>query len=775
MASIDARKKSARASSSGTGAAAPAERPRGTSDREDAPRTIPLIEAKLSAPSLRHLYIERPSVSALLDAHSSRSLTVVAAPTGYGKTTALSFWARASAANTAWITLEGDDNDPARYLSYLVTALSRVAPLRNAHRVLGALRRPTVDPLDAAVPYLLNALEKSSGPIVVVLDDYQRIESSTCHRATSTLIGHAPDGVRFIVSTRLDPPLSLGLLRARGKLGEVRASDLTFTDEEADRFLNGQLELGLDRDLVEQLNQRTEGWPAGLYLAALSLTGVTDRRAFVESFAGSNRHVVEYLATEVLDAEPDDVQQFLLETSILDRMSASLCDAVRRSTDSGQQLDGLLKTNLFLTPLGASGGWFRYHRLFLELLRAELLRRSPELIAPLHRRAAEWFDAHDDVEEAVHHGMVACDAELTTEALARRWRRLYQLGRHLTVRRLLEQLPQEVVDGSAPLSFIAALVAGSLGAPQETFDRHLRNVDASGWEGPFPDGTLSIDAAVLFARMSYPYGDLERAREAAVSLWELVPTDPIFGPNALVARARADYLLGDHAAARRVLPELGRETAAMRPGVSAMAPALRALLELDDGHAERALELAREAAEIVEELGIADAPTIGIVWIALGAALTASGETAEAERVLERAARVTSTPADAILSGHALLRLACVRAALGRVAEARKLLVEVREIADGAAVPGVLVTQLDELERRLSTRARRDVSYDDLPTESELRVLRLMASDVTRSEIAAQLFLSSNTVKSHQRALYRKLGVSSREDAVTRARELGFV
>lgn len=733
-----------------------------------------LIEAKLGVPSLRRVYIERPSVSALLDAHSSRPLTVVAAPTGYGKTTALTLWARSSSATAVWIALDGADNDPARYLSYLVAALARAGLLAEAHPVLGALRRPAADP-DAVLPYLVNAMGEFGRPVVIVLDDYQRIESSACHQVTRALIDHAPEGVRLIASTRRDPPLSLGLLRARGELGEVRASDLAFTNEEADRLLNGQLELDLDFDLVEQLNQRTEGWPAGLYLAALSLAGVDDRRTFVESFAGSNRHVVEYLATEVLDAQPDDVQRFLLESSIVDRMSAPLCDAVRLSTDSSTQLDGLLKTNLFVTPFGADGTWFRYHRLFLELLRAELLRRSPELIPTLHRRAAEWFEAHDGLEEAVHHGMVARDAELTAEALGKRWRRLWQFGEYLTLRRLLDELPQEVVDRSAPLSFLAALLVGALGAPQEAFDRHLRNVEEAEWEGPFPDGTPSIDAALAFARLVFPYGDLERSRAAAVSLWELVPTDPVLGPIALVGRARAEYLLGDHDAVRRLLPDLGRETAATRPGVSVLTPALHALLELEDGHPERALELAREAAGIAEEVGTGETSIAGIGWLALGAALAANGDAAAAEAVLGRAARVTSTPADAIVSGHALLRLARVRAARGQVAEARKLLVEVRAIVDGTAVPGVLAAQLDELERRLSTRARRDISYDDLPTESELRVLRLMACDVTRSEIATQLFLSPNTVKSHQRALYRKLGASSREAAVARARELGFV
>jgi ATP/maltotriose-dependent transcriptional regulator MalT len=300
-------------------------------------------------------------------------------------------------------------------------------------------------------------------------------------------------------------------------------------------------------------------------------------------------------------------------------------------------------------------------------------------------------------------------------------------------------------------------------------------VEQSEWEGPFPDGFQSMEAAAAFARMVCPHGDLGRSLQAANRLWELVPEDHFLGNAARIGQARTLYLLGDHDAARQVLPDLGRETAADGPQASAIAPALRSLIELEGGHIELALALAREAAEVAAEVGVGEVAAVGVVWTALGSALAGHGELTDAEHALERAVEMTSTPAEALLSAHALLALARVRGSRGNAAHARELLVEARAIIEPAADPGALRAQLEELERRLSTRSRRDISFDDLPTESELRVLRLMASDVTRSEIARQLFLSPNTIKSHQRALYRKLGANTREAAIARARELGLI
>jgi LuxR family maltose regulon positive regulatory protein len=273
----------------------------------------------------------------------------------------------------------------------------------------------------------------------------------------------------------------------------------------------------------------------------------------------------------------------------------------------------------------------------------------------------------------------------------------------------------------------------------------------------------------------FPYDDFRSSLAAGERLGELVGDDPVLQTASRLGRARAHYFLGDPASAREALPDCGRETAAERPMASALTPAIRSLLELDDGDIGAGVRLAQEAVDVANAVGVAEVGTLATAWVALGKALAATGDLVEAEAALERAVAMASTPADALFAANALLALARVRAALGSPADARKLLVKVRAIVEPAPEPGTLRAQLEELERRLSTRTRRAAALDELPTESELRVLRLMAGDATRAEIATRLFLSSNTVKSHQRALYRKLGASNREDAVGRARELGLV
>lgn len=736
---------------------------------------LPLIESKLQVPVLHPIRLERPVLLRRLDDATARRLTIVAAPTGYGKTTALASWAGQSEQPVAWVSLDVGDNDLGRYLTYIVTALARATDV-NADQAMRTLRRSLGKLWNDVLAHLFRALGRLESPVVLVLDDYQRIGERACHAVTKAIVDQAPPCVRVVISSRRDPPLPVGLLRARGDLSEIRADDLRFSDAEAGQLLNDLLGLGLDDDLVAQLTARAEGWPAGLYLAALSLAAAPDPRAFVTSFAGSNRHVVEYLATEVVGGLPVAEQLFLLETSILDRLSAPLCDAVRGADDSAAYLALVLRTNLFLTPLDPQGEWYRYHRLFAEVLRSELARRRPSDVPELHRRAAAWHEAHGNLEETVYHALGAGDEAFAVEAIATHWRPLYQFGQHVTLSRLVRRIPAETVDRSAPLSFLSAVLAGLLGESREVFEHHLEKLEGCGWEGPFPDGVPSVEAAAAFARAVFPYGDLRRSLRAADRLYELAAADFHLGVAARLAKARSLYLLGDAEAAKEALPQLGRATAAERPQASVVAPALWALTVLEAGDAEQALVLAREAAEVAEEVGVSHVVTAGIAWLALGCALAAHGSLKEAETTLEQAAEKLSKPADMLLNARALLALARVRVARGTApAQARKLLVHARELIEAAPDPGAQVGLLEELERRLSTRARRDISFDDLPTESELRVLRLMARGATRGDIARELFLSPNTIKSHQRTLYRKLGANSRESAVARARDRGLV
>ncbi len=739
--------------------------------RDAAPQ--PLVETNLAPPPLRTEHLERRGLFEQLEDLSSRRLTVVAAPTGYGKTTALAAWAHATEQRVAWVTLDRCDNDSARFLGYVITALVRTAPAIGS----GSLRAlaSDSDPLRSAVPRLVNDLARLEERVVLVLDDYHMIETPLCHEAVRSILEQAPDQLRMVISTRADPPLPVGRLRARGELGEIRASELRFSAREADELLNGPLALGLDPELVQRLELRTEGWPAGLYLAGLSLQGRDEPRAFVDGFAGSNRHVVDYLSTEVLAAHPDDLRTFLIRTSVLNSLCGPLCDAVLDETGSAVRLAELGHTNLFLVPLDDRGEWYRCHRVFLELLRFELSQESPELVPLLHARAAAWYDAAGEVVEAVEHALAAGDGGMAADMLSRGWRPLYQFGQYGTLRGLLDALPAGMIDRSAPLCFIAAMLEGMAGMPEAVVEERLAWVEQNGWEGPFPDTTPSPEVAAALVRAIYLHGDVGRSLEAAEVVIEVAPDDFLLGTAARIARARALYFLGRLEAAREAFPGLDRETAHQRPIQSVFAPALRALIELEDGKPELALGYARTAVELAQELGIDEVPLLSIAPTALGSVLAARGELVEAEALLERGVELSSRSRDGLQRAQALLALAPVRAARGDRPGARRLLVEARRITAAARDPGVLAAKLEQVERQLSTRSRRGVSPDDLPTESELRVLRMLASGLTRREIGSQLFLSPNTVKSHTRALYRKLGAGSREEAIERARTLGLI
>lgn len=738
------------------------------------PSAYPVVEAKLTPPVLRPELVRRHELTRLLDELSSRKLTVVVAPTGFGKTTALATWARHSRTPVAWIALDSSDNDPTRFLMYLITALGRVAPGVGS-KSLRALRTGGADPIRSAFPRLLNELSTVEEPIVLVLDDYHRIQSQACQDAVTLLLDQSLETLRAVVSAQIDPPLRLGRRRVGGKLGEVRVDALRFRLAEADVLLNRSFGLGLDADSIELLEQRTEGWPAGLYLAALFLRGRDDRGTSVSAFTGSNRHVVDYLGAEVVDTQPAALRSFLLRTSILGRLSGPICDAVLEERGSGARLAELARANLFLIPLDDNGESYRYHHLFGELLQFLLRRESPELVPELHRRAAIWHESEGDLDEAVTQAVAAGDPVLAAEMIARSWRPLFQFGHYTTVRRLLAALPPAMVDGSAPLAFVAAHLDASTGSSEATVERRLTLIERSGWEGPFPDGTPSTEVAVAYIRAVFLYGDVDRSRAAADRLRELAGDDFIYGPTAALARSRALYLQGELEAALGALPSLGRETAPGRPTMCVYAPALRSLILLEQGDHDKAMALALEAAALAEELGLTDAPLLSIAHTALGCALAARGELAEAEQQLEHGLDVLSSWQDTLSRALALLKLAPVRARRGDRAGARVLLVEARSIINRSRDPGLLRSQLDDLDRQLSTRQRREISASDLPTESELRVLRMLSSGQSQREIALALYVSPNTVKTHKRALYRKLRARTRDEALSRARELGLV
>jgi LuxR family maltose regulon positive regulatory protein len=351
-----------------------------------------LVTTKVRVPRTRPELVPRPRLLEALVRYQGRRLTLVSAPAGFGKTTLLSEWLEdrsGDGGSIAWLSLEEADNDPARFLAYLVSALRSALGEGIGEGVLASLRLPEFPPVVAVVGVLINELaDVRHEEVTIVLDDYHVIHSGPIHEATSFLLEHLPENVHLVISSRADPPIPLAKLRARDQVTEIRAAGLRFTTEEATAFLKGVMGLTLSAADVAALEEVTEGWIAALQLAALSMRDREDVSGFVETFSGSNRHVLDFLAEEVLERQPEGVRDFLLNTSVLERMSAPLCDALTSRNDGQQMLERLEHDNLFVIALDDERRWYRYHHLFADVLRSRLQREQPERIRELHRRAA---------------------------------------------------------------------------------------------------------------------------------------------------------------------------------------------------------------------------------------------------------------------------------------------------------------------------------------------------------------------------------------------------
>jgi LuxR family maltose regulon positive regulatory protein len=433
---------------------------------------VPLLESKLHVPRRRRAVVPRDRLDRRLDGADAAAVVVVSAPAGFGKTTLLAEWLSAGDGDrpTAWVSLDRRDGDPAVFWSYVLAALERARPGAGAG---GQAALASSAPLEAVVTALVNDLAALDGDVALVLDDYHLVESLDVHESMRFLLEHLPARLRLVVASRADPPWPLAGLRARGELLEVRAADLRFTAGEAAAYLNDAMGLDLSEHQVAALEGRTEGWIAALQLAALSLRDRDDPAAFLEEFAGDDRFVVDYLVDEVLDRQPDDVRDFLLDTSILSRLSGPLCAAVTGRDDARRTLDALDRDNLFLVPLDDRRRWFRYHHLFADVLRSRLVDERPELVDDLHRRAAAWFEAEGDRPEAIRHALAAGEVAKAAELIELAVPDLRQVRQDATLRRMLDALPAEVFADRPVLNLAmvgARMVTGDVAGVAQRLD-----------------------------------------------------------------------------------------------------------------------------------------------------------------------------------------------------------------------------------------------------------------------------------------------------------------
>jgi LuxR family maltose regulon positive regulatory protein len=745
------------------------------------PGARPLLAAKLIMPPVRRGAVPRPRLHQHLDGSADHRLTVVVAPAGWGKTTLLSAWAHdpARVDRVAWLSIDEADDEPVRFWTYLLSALDGVAPDLTTD-ALSALRAPGLDPIGIAVEALLNSATASPEVYVLVLDDYHLLRDPAIHESVEFLLAYLPPALHLVIAARADPPLPLARMRARGALTELRVEDLRCTTDEGVAIISGVTEVTADTARV--VAESTEGWAAGLQLAALTLRGAADPAAAAARVSGGQRHLLDYFSTEVLSGLAADQRDLLVRASVLERISGPLCDVVLQRTGSSALLDELARADLFLAPLDAQ--WYRCHRLFRDVLRRELADSASDPTSVLLGRAADWFLAQGQVEEAIEHRIAAGD---TPEALAllrshTRW--FLDRGAMGTMLRLGADLPGV---GSDPhLCLDLALAAGLSGQPGRSVE-WLAAAEPHIEADPDPvPGWRTLRAYADFIWAVYgTTGDVETAlvhARRAVAL----ETDPTVWGHAVALTCLGGELLGagriaesaevlqqawDVPARRLVPPFFVLQAAGL------LALALVGLGETDRAHSVLA-DVRETAIEAERAWGDGAAAALAMVRLAEGQ-LIAVTDPGGALAVLGSAVQLAEDWGQTTLQVAGLTSLTIARWATGDRSGARRTLDQAHEASAAEPAQPVVVEQLAALDARIGreavhqARSRRDL-LDNL-TDRELAILRALRGPLSAREIGDELHLSINTVKGYTKSLYRKLGVVTRVQAVRHGHDLGLI
>jgi len=736
------------------------------------------IETKLHAPGPRPEWVPRPELTDFLAASVTAKLILVDAPAGFGKTTLAAQW-RASATERrpfAWVSLDPADNDPGRLWWHVVCAMQRACPGFAGEDILGALRVQVPEVTGTVLPFLVNALAALEAPAVLVLDDYHVITERACHEQLEFLLLHLPPQVQLVLTSRADPPLRLGRLRAAGQLLDIGADQLRLGATQVATLVHAVSGVKLhDPDLADLL-ARTEGWPAGVYLAALSLRGHPSPHSFIGQFSGANRFIGDFLAEEVLGRQSAEVQQFLMRTSVLGRFCAPLAAAVSGVGNAAEILDLLERENLFIVPLDDTRRWFRYHHLFEQMLRSRLARTAPDIVPSLHQSASAWHQLHGSADEAIRHALASGDSRLAIDLIAGYWLGYVNSGQVGTVHNWIRSLGEGRIADS-PLAAHCAAWAAAMSGDRQSARRWLPVIEAGEDDGPLPDGMRSLRFSAALLRGVYGFDGLLVMRESAATAARLErdPTSPWYA-LAQGALGYSLYMSGQPEAAARPLEEAARSEASL-PLTRIVASSTLSLIAAESGRLPQAWQLMRNALDLARRDEFSRTPSASMAHIAAGTVYAAQGRLDQARGELEQALQsrrgiAGSSPWPTF---EATLVLGQVALDQGDRTRAEELADEARDVLttlpDGAEAQQ---TRLEMLDRRLAGPRRAPSPAEPL-TEREEAVLRLFEGDLPLRKIAKELYVSLNTVKTHTQSIYRKLGVSDRQDAVTRGRELGLL
>lgn len=725
-----------------------------------------LAATKLRPPVPPARLVERARLRQVLDGADAGEvpLVLVSAPAGSGKSTLVAAWLTTHPGEAAWLQLEDTDADPARFWVSVVAAIGRVQPevaSRLQPLVAGSLGSGHV-----VVPALVNELAALTTRLVVVLDDYHLVDDVDVHRGVERLIDLCPPTLTIVLVTRVDPPFRLGRMRVRGRVREIRADDLRFAAPEAAALL-GPAAAGLHEDRLDDLCERTEGWAAGLVLAGLSLERADDADRFVEAFHGDDHLVASYLTDELLAALDDDERRRVVEAAVLHRLSGPLLDAVTGSHDGAAWLAGLAARNQLVIRLDTAGEWYRYHHLFRDLLLVEARRSFPERLPELDRRAADWFEAAGHPAAAVDHLLLAGDRERAMLLMRLVGPDLLGTGQLRTLRNILERL---AADGE--LDAVCCILYGWFHYLTGRYDEAQHLLDRG--TAILPSDLDPLRAMPLRINLALGKGDVAAALAGAV---EVMATGRLASlPSELATATGAAFAwAGRHDEARHAIGvALVRTEAEKRVTAHAMALVAAAVVDFDAAPDETAGAAAQRVLDFASTGGLATYHGIAPA-VAIRAVTAASSDTvvADVERAVQLARRATTMPGLVFvltLAGDVLLRAGDDRGP--------ELLAEARQVMERCADPGIARSQFERVAARHRLPGARPVVADELVeqlSERERAVLRYLPSTLSLPDIARELYVSPNTVKSQCAAIYRKLGVTSRQAAVDAARQLSLL
>jgi LuxR family maltose regulon positive regulatory protein len=663
-----------------------------------------LLTTKLFVPRTPAGFVFRPRLVEQLDEGSARELVLVCAPAGFGKTALLADWSQRRKRPVAWLSLDAADNDPVRFWRHVAAALDRVRP-GVAERVGPLLARPSPTSFDGFVSALINELVDHPDPVVLVLDDYHLIEAESVHASLLFLLEHVPAGLQLVLACRADPPLPLARLRGRGKLAELRTLELRFTDAEAAALLREAVGQDLGDDAVAALAARTEGWAAGLQLAALSLQGQSDVAQFVATFSGSHRYVLDYLTTEVLERQPEPVGAFLLETSVLDRLCGELCDVVTGRTDSQSMLEAIERANLFLVPLDEVRGWWRYHHLFADLLRTRLELQQPHRVPELHRNAAAWCEEHGLADDAFRHALGAGDADWAARLIEQNADALHLRSEGATLKRWLATLPAEVAESLPRLSLVQArlaLLTGRVEPVEDLLDAAERVwTTATAADEPYEPSVGR--AASVYTNVP---AMVAASRAFLAELRGDADTTTAFASRALDLLGEGDWMLGSLARGHLAIAEWlrGRLVEAERSFaacVSGWAAAGESALvawgchhigqiQRAQGHADAALDTYGQAFELATPPGLPALPAAGAAQVGMAEVAYLQGQLDRALSYVKEGIPLCRrlTYSQPLANGLAIL--AWIHHANGDAAGALDAIAEAEQVAPSSQVAELL-------------------------------------------------------------------------------------